>query len=69
MSKMRNFLFINPAFYDIIWKINIPRRRATGYVVLIRYWSRVSYLMTAPEARTRKRAEGMKLSPRITGNG
>jgi len=29
--------------------IDIPRRRAAGYVVLIWYWSRISYLMTAPE--------------------
>ena len=35
-------------------KINIPRRRAqvcdsAGYVVLIRYWTRVTNLMTAAE--------------------
>jgi len=39
--------------------INIPRCKAAGYVVLIRYWTRVSYLMTAPKGR------GIKPSPRI----
>jgi release factor glutamine methyltransferase len=49
--------------------INIPRRRAAGYVVLKRYWTRVSYLMTAPEAAPVSRAQravGMKPSPRIS---